>query len=147
MLTSSASTGNQWYLNGNSLTNDTLQNFSPVQSGNYTITVTDTNGCSATSAAYNFVTTGGVFSFDPDDLNSGITIYPNPSNGIFNLSFRNKELFAENAELNIFNSMGVKVYSENIGKPLILNPGLANGIYFIQVRTEDNIFYKKIIVQ
>lgn len=157
ILTSSAENGYQWYLNGNSLTNDTLQNYSPVQSGNYTVTVTDTNGCSATSAAYNFVTTGGVFSSDPDDLNSEITIYPNPSNGIFNLCVRNTAPGNNYAELSIFNSLGVKVYSDRIlnTKPVTssaetfftLDLDLPCGTYFVQVTMKDKVYNKKMVVQ
>src|SRR5262249_29951464 len=50
-LTSSSATGNQWKLNGNPIGGATGQTFNATAAGSYTVTVTDANGCSATSAA------------------------------------------------------------------------------------------------
>ena len=50
-LTSSSATGNQWNLNGNPIGGETNTTYNATASGNYTVTVTDGNNCSATSAA------------------------------------------------------------------------------------------------
>lgn len=156
ILTSSATTGNQWFLNGNSITNAALQNYAPVQSGIYTVTVTDMNNCSATSTPFNFTTTAIESLFVSDEQQSEITIYPNPGNGVFNLGFRNKDGSAEptigigtrDAELCIYNALGEKMHSEKILlKPLSLNLDLPIGIYFMKVLMEGTIYDKKIIVQ
>lgn len=156
ILTSSAATGNQWFLNGNSITNAALQNYTPVQSGIYTVTVTDMNNCSATSTPFNFTTTAIESLFVSDEQQSEITIYPNPGNGVFNLGFRNKDGSAEptigigtrDAELCIYNALGEKMHSEKILlKPLSLNLDLPIGIYFMKVLMEGTIYDKKIIVQ
>ncbi len=57
-LISSESAGNQWYLNGNLISGATGQIYAPVQNGNYSVVVTDVNGCSAASATYFFGSTG-----------------------------------------------------------------------------------------
>src|SRR5205823_8991754 len=49
-LTSSSASGNQWKLNGNPIGGETNQIYIANASGNYTVTVTDGNSCSATSA-------------------------------------------------------------------------------------------------
>lgn len=156
ILTSSATTGNQWFLNGNSITNAALQNYAPVQSGIYTVTVTDMNNCSATSTPFNFTTTAIESLFVSDEQQSEITIYPNPGNGVFNLGFRNKDGSVEptigigtrDAELCIYNALGEKMHSEKILlKPLSLNLDLPIGIYFMKVLMEGTIYDKKIIVQ
>lgn len=156
ILTSSAATGNQWFLNGNSITNAALQNYTPVQSGIYTVTVMDMNNCSATSTPFNFTTTAIESLFVSDEQQSEITIYPNPGNGVFNLGFRNKDGSAEptigigtrDAELCIYNALGEKMHSEKILlKPLSLNLDLPIGIYFMKVLMEGTIYDKKIIVQ
>ena len=49
-LTSSSSSGNQWYLNGTAISGATSQSYTAAASGSYTVVVT-TNGCSSTSAA------------------------------------------------------------------------------------------------
>ena len=50
-LTSSSATGNQWNLNGNPIGGETNSSYVATASGSYTVTVTDGNGCSSTSAA------------------------------------------------------------------------------------------------
>ena len=50
-LTSSSTTGNQWYLNGTAISGATASTYSATVTGTYTVRVTDANGCSATSAA------------------------------------------------------------------------------------------------
>ncbi|HEV2722150.1 MAG TPA: hypothetical protein VG323_19165, partial [Thermoanaerobaculia bacterium] len=49
-LTSSSATGNQWKLNGSPIGGATGTTYIANASGNYTVTVTDGNGCSSTSA-------------------------------------------------------------------------------------------------
>src|SRR5213076_2074758 len=51
LLTSSSGTGNQWKLNGSPIGGATNSTYSATASGSYTVTVTDGNNCSATSAA------------------------------------------------------------------------------------------------
>jgi hypothetical protein len=50
-LTSSSASGNQWYLNGNSIGGATNQSYSATASGNYTVVVTASGCASAPSAA------------------------------------------------------------------------------------------------
>jgi hypothetical protein len=49
-LTSSSGTGNQWNLNGSPIGGATNSTYNATASGNYSVTVTDGNNCSATSA-------------------------------------------------------------------------------------------------
>jgi hypothetical protein len=49
-LTSSATTGNQWKLNGSPIGGATGTSYNATASGSYTVTYTDGNNCSATSA-------------------------------------------------------------------------------------------------
>ncbi len=44
----------QWYLNGSPITGATSQTYSPTQTGDYTVEITNTAGCSSTSAIYTF---------------------------------------------------------------------------------------------
>jgi len=79
-----------------------------------------------------------------------IEVLPNPSTGIF---FINN--ISEGAEVNVFNVLGEKMYSEKIParsagglnpKSLILNLAIPNGIYFLSVKDNDKTFCRKIII-
>lgn len=75
------------------------------------------------------------------NANSGkINIYPNPSNGIFQLKIRNGELGINNA-VEIYNTLGEKVYSnyqitESSNYQIDLS-SQSNGVYLYRVITED----------
>ncbi|HVT04339.1 MAG TPA: carboxypeptidase regulatory-like domain-containing protein, partial [Thermoanaerobaculia bacterium] len=55
-LTSSSASGNQWYLNGNPIGGATNQTYIATASGDYTVIVTDGNGCTSASSAITTVT-------------------------------------------------------------------------------------------
>lgn len=73
-LMSSAASNYQWYLNGELIEGADAQSWVPVANGNYTVVITDANGCSATSAVHFFGSTG------IDEANgSSIAVYPQPA--------------------------------------------------------------------
>ena len=74
-LTSSAQSGNQWFLNSVSVAGATSQDFTPTTSGNYTVQVTLNNCASAFSTSFNFTITGipNINVFD-----NKIKVLPNP---------------------------------------------------------------------
>lgn len=82
-LVSSATTGNQWYLDGNLIAGANGQTYHPTQSGSYTVRDTLNNCVSDFAAAYSFVVTG--------IINLGnrqyIRIYPNPVKNSLNVEW------------------------------------------------------------
>jgi hypothetical protein len=52
VLTSSANAGNQWYLNSAISLGDSTQTDTTTQSGSYSVTVTESNGCSSSSLPF-----------------------------------------------------------------------------------------------
>lgn len=87
VLTSSASTGNQWYLGGALISGAVNQTYTINQNGNYTVVVT-VNGCSSTStvltvnatfvADVSIAQTGGT---NPSCFGQSITFTATPVNG------------------------------------------------------------------
>ena len=74
---------------------ETMDSYTPVSTGNYAVIITD-NGCTDTSAC-TYVSFIGI-----EEIESNfITIYPNPSNGLINISST-----SSHANMRIFNSMG-----------------------------------------
>jgi hypothetical protein len=74
ILSSSAASGNQWYLDGNAISGANGQIYAPAASGTYTVRVT-LNGCNSNfSAGLNFVVTAII----SPTLDFSIIIAPNP---------------------------------------------------------------------
>ncbi|MGQ0827028.1 MAG: T9SS type A sorting domain-containing protein [Bacteroidota bacterium] len=106
VLTSSSATENQWYRNGTLIPGATNQTYTVTQNGNYTVIVTS-GGCSSTaSAPLNFTSTG----ITQTDNAYFFNIYPNPSDGNFNVMF-NTDAKAD-YRLELRNTLGQIIYSE-----------------------------------
>ncbi|WGK95080.1 MULTISPECIES: gliding motility-associated C-terminal domain-containing protein [Flavobacterium] len=56
VLTSSSTSGNQWYRNGIAINGETNTTFTAIESGNYTVIVTNTEGCSSVASIGKAVT-------------------------------------------------------------------------------------------
>jgi len=91
-------------------TSASTQVITVTTNGTYIVTTTDNNGCFTTDTV-NIVFSLGLF--NPDGSSSIMKLYPNPSEGVFNLSIDNLEtsnLVAEVLDLN-----GKVVYNRVIG--------------------------------
>lgn len=86
-------------------------------------------------------------SIDHLQYNSSLTIYPNPTTGIFELTI--EKLKYSNYNLNIYNLLGVKVYFSKINsrKTKIDLRGIQKGIYFIKIDSEYDSITNKIIIE
>jgi PKD repeat protein len=79
-----------------------------------------------------------------------VSIYPNPSTGLFNLNINNTN--ATKAQINISNILGKVVYSaqeqinnNTFSKEIDLQ-NLANGAYFVKAIVDNKIFSSKLII-
>ena len=71
-----------------------------------------------------------------------IVIYPNPSNGTFNINNSNQMYSIE-----IYSIIGQKIFSEeNITKSEITIPNIARGIYLARISTDQDSVIKKLII-
>ena len=101
-LSSSATTGNQWYLEGMAISGATSQTHRVQAAGQYTVKVTQ-GGCEATSAAYNFVATR---INEPGTWNGDVVVYPTPVSTTLHIKNNgNRKL-----QLQLFDGFGRKVY-------------------------------------
>lgn len=74
-------------------------------------------------------------------LNENITIYPNPTNSIVNISTKN--VIIDN--IKIYDSTGklIKMINDNTSSISLGN--LSNGIYFVKIQSDTKILIKKIV--
>jgi Secretion system C-terminal sorting domain len=90
--------------------------------------------------------TPGVLSMANNVLENEVSIFPNPSNGIFNLKGVNNDL--TNSKIEIFNSIGTQIYKSELKQDSneIDISNQSKGIYFIKISNEGKTQTKKIIL-
>ncbi len=151
VLTCSNAASYQWQFNSVDIPGATNQSYTVVQQGFYTVVISDENGCVSSATIYvDFTAVENI----ADD--SGIEIYPNPSNG----SFIVKCLPAGPAgldgpvvcEIDVVNALGQEIFSakERISpgdfKKEISLQNISAGVYFLQIKSANIFLKKKIII-
>ena len=129
-------------------TGETSNQITPTANGNYWVVIIDVNGCVSDTS---FINVEWV-STSIEDLNiDKLTIYPNPSEDVFNVEFTS--LVRQDLELRIINSIGEIVYRDNVNNHIgkysnsISLEKYSKAIYFLEIQTDDGIVNKKLILQ
>ena len=68
-----------------------------------------------------------------------MTIYPNPSKGIFTIKHDNIE------SITLYNVVGAKIFEANIDDREYVISDLESGIYFVNIKTNEGSVVKKIV--
>jgi hypothetical protein len=120
----------QWILCSNGTTLATTSTFTPSETGDYACIVTFASGCVDTSNCVT-VDLGSL-----NELGFNLSINPNPSNGLFNLSF-SKEV---NSNYVITDSYGKLVSLGEIkGSNGIIDLSTqVTGVYFVTINSDSN---------
>lgn len=130
-------------------TGDTTAAITVSTAGTYSVTATDGNGCSSSDSM--------VLAIDVcvglNDHNSAVAMryYPNPNDGNFQFSLEG--FGGKNAQLTIMNLQGKIIHDEQLNNmPNTFNKQFdlsnhAKGIYLMSLRTKDNKWVEKIIIQ
>jgi len=78
-------------------------------------------------------------------LGAKVNIYPNPSNGSFNIEI---PADLENAVLTVYDINGKVVFTENVNSGLMnLNTNSVSGKYFVKIQNEKHTVNKSIIIE
>lgn len=145
ILTSTSAVGYQWNLNGGPISGATNQNYTVVQNGIYTVTVTDANGCERTSAPFLFTNVGVA------ELKSNIFIIaiPNPLTGDAEVVLSQTGKF-NHPHLRITDASGRVVSDEDFSgnKLVIKKESINSGVYFYSLLDKERvIFSDKLVVK
>jgi hypothetical protein len=136
LVCSPMASGYQWYLNGVELEDDTLQTFTPFTNGDYSVNITDLNGCISSQSVSYQITLVGVSSSQTDDF----SIYPNPSLGLFYINIEGP------FEYRVYDKLGNLVIGETSkGNTTIDLTSQATGLYILQLLIDNDLVNHKLL--
>ena len=149
LLVTDSTSGVQWYFNGVAITpNGTNQFYTATANGSYWVVYTDSNGCvspnSDATIITNIIDTTSVGQLS--NL-SGISVYPNPNNGIFTIQSENNNL--SNAIVEVMDVTGKIIFNETFTenrKTVDLTQN-ANGFYLVKINLGEETGFLRIIKQ
>jgi len=130
----------------------TLSNYTATTGGNYKVEVTNSNGCSKTSATVTVSVpcksdgSEGESESVPMAIGIDFAVYPNPSSGEFTIKFSTKPVSPIQIELADLLGKVLRSFETNDETILIKETNLAKGIYYLRVKNKDELVIKKINV-
>ena len=113
-----------------------------------TVTVIAFGPCSSDTATFTFDV--NQISVDEDFLNGTLSIYPNPTRGLFNVEFATAS--ATNVEISIVNMVGQVISNEVVTVNGLYNNQFdlsdeSAGVYFIKFTTDEGVLTERITVE
>lgn len=134
-------------------TGATTPTISVNQAGNYSVTVTYSDGTTLTSSGFNVTTCNEIFNRETEEktlekvINYNVILYPNPSVSTFSLNLVSDS--EADVEISIFDLQGRNIENKTISKDnlssITLGSNLPSGIYNVVVKQGDNIKSQRLI--
>lgn len=130
----------QWFINGNPIPGATSNSYTATSHGNYAVQVTDATGCTG-SATLEFTLPDGINDVGVD---VPFTIYPNPSEGQFQL----KTDFNESYSIVVMNGLGQRILEQSATQENRAEINIETaGTYLLQVIVGETVYHKKLVVE
>jgi hypothetical protein len=138
LLISSAPTGNQWILNGVDISGADSATWYPVQSGLYSVRVTNSSGCVNISDVFNYVNIG------TGEEQRQFVIYPNPTSAQFTVEIPSD---ITDAWIYVYDGVGRLVLERkaNESKERLDLTSFASGVYRVAVEWGDGVSTQSLI--
>jgi hypothetical protein len=141
-LTSSSNSGNQWYKNGVVITGATAASYTPLETGDYSVSVT-LNGCtSAQSSSISYVVTA----VSSPLLDKSIQIFPSPVHERLTIKY--------NGRPSVFTISLIDLYGRSLIQKQFVSStelyltGLTAGTYLLHVvNTRSNEHVQRLIIK
>ena len=118
-----------------------------VETG-WSISCTPTRSFSTSSVSNRF--TNNTTAINENTFDNSFGLFPNPSNGRFTLQYKSANLKNEKTYIDVYNVFGARIYSsmsESNDQSIIDLSSQPSGIYFVKLKTDKQVFTRKIIVQ
>ncbi|KYG81889.1 hypothetical protein MB14_00405 [Roseivirga ehrenbergii] len=135
----------QWMKDGVNIDEATGNSFSPTESGNYSVVISNTNNCSATSVAEEVIITG----IEDVLYTLAVNVYPIPSSDYVYLEF--DETLRKGTKVQMVDNSGkqlvMKVLTEATNKLTIDVRKMPEGMHTIVVQDGAKLARKKILIQ
>jgi len=122
--------------------------YNPISNGTYYCIVIDDNGCVSDTVFYQVNLFPNLIE---ESVIGNLSVYPNPSNDYFNISFDLNEI--QDLKVRILNMIGEKIFFDNLdqfnGKydSQIDLSSKSKGIYFLEIETNNGVINQKLILQ
>ena len=133
----------QWFFNGTEISNATLMTFPATGTGDYTVELTNSRGCTFTSEVYSFVVGVEELSFVEN-----FNVTPNPFSTHLEMQLTVNTTTAITLEL--LDTQGHKILSEqhrvndNLNRQFKLTE-LPAGVYFLSINSEEGAMVQKVV--
>lgn len=114
--------------------------YTASEDGWYAVIIYD-GDCADTSDCYEINTSGIA-----DNIAYNVSVYPNPSNGIVNISTS----FDGNATIQLYNTIGQTIYEGQLqsGKAMIdLRSTTEKGLYILEINFDGQVYTDKVIIE
>lgn len=146
VLSSSAPTGNQWYVNSYLIPGATSQTYTPQFNGIHYVISTDPNFCNSAPSNTISVIDVGIQNYTNFKT---LLIYPNPTNGLFTIEIENLK---DNTIIELVDELGQLIHHtfiKDCSSKCLYDIDLRDvqsGIYFVKITSDSKIDYRKIIL-
>lgn len=140
ILTTDSANSYRWFRNGESILGASGREFTPTESGEYYVVITNEHGCTSMSEVFNFTSSVKYIS---DIRNNKFQISPNPFIGFIRIV---PEFYCERIEFEIIDILGRRLISDSVnnlskGQDYAINlDNLSTGAYILLIKTENEIF-------